>query len=120
MVASNSAAARARGADLAQHIAFTRPHLLPTPRFRDLPWPPGFDLDGLAAKQMRDIDSPRNARVVAQLVPVVIAGAAATWEGGDIAAVREGRMSADAWRSDYAARQRELKRSRRRYPSPFG
>jgi hypothetical protein len=116
MVTSNSSAARFRGRELAQRIAITRSHLLGTPRFMDLPWPPGYDLNMLAARQLRDIASPRNARVIEQLVPMVIESAIAAWEqDGDIKSVREGKLSLE----ELKAKLEALARNRRRYPSPF-
>ena len=105
-----------RGRELAQRIAITRSHLLGMPRFVDLPWPPGYDMSELAAKQLREFRHPCNTRLLEQLLPMVIEGAIEAWDrDGDIKWVREGKLSLGALK----ARVQKLYRDKRRYPSPF-
>jgi hypothetical protein len=83
------------GYALAEHIARTRPHLINTPRFDELPWPTGYDFTRLARRWLSEV---KDERAVAVLVPQILAYAREGWEqSGNINAVREGRLPLGTW-----------------------
>lgn len=83
------------GYAIAEHIARSRPHLINTPRFDDLPWPRGYDFAQLVRRWLSDVE---DERALAVLVPKILAFAREGWEhSGNITAVREGRLPIRTW-----------------------
>lgn len=91
----SAVATHCAGYALAEYIARTRPHLINTPRWDDLPWPTGYDFTPLARRCVGHVD---DERALAVLVPKILAYAREGWEqSANINAVRDGRLPLRTW-----------------------